>query len=116
MNAIGLNSGLSTGEGNCLAAHRIESHRREGDRGLLSGGEEHVHLALGRFVFAGDFVGEFDEPIRNAGHRRNDGDDLIPILLGFKDSARHVENALRRSHRGAAIFLDDQTQGSVVSW
>ena len=45
--AVGENSGLCARERDCLAAHRVKSHRREGDRCLLAGREKDVKFAFG---------------------------------------------------------------------
>jgi len=53
----------------------VEGHRGEGDGGLFTGGEEHVHLALGGQGH--DFLGELDEAVGDAAHGGDDDDDLV---------------------------------------
>ena len=109
VNPVGHDPGLRAGEGYGLAAHRIDRHRRERDRGLFAGGEEDVHLALGGGVpLAGDLVRQLDQSIRHPGHGRNHGDDLVPLGTALEDALRHVANALRAAHGGTTVFLDDE--------
>ena len=105
-------AGLRAGERDRLAAERIDRHRGEGDRGLLAGGEEHIHLALGRA--ARNLAGELDQAIRHPRHRRNHHHHRVPLPLRGEDPPRHIHDPLGIADGSAAEFLDDQCHGKIM--
>ena len=106
VNAVGDDAGLRAGQRHRRNADRLQRHRRQRDGRLLAGGEQHVHLALRRRVH--DLLGELDEAVGHAAHRRDHDDDLIPARPAFADAPGDVLDPLGVADRGAAVFLNDE--------
>ena len=89
---------------------RVDGHGRERDGGLLAGGQQHIHLALG---------GQSGETSRASLMRLSVTPDmaetttttLVARLLRGDDAAGDIEDALGVADGGAAIFLDDEAHG-----
>ena len=73
---VGPDPGLLAGERARLVAGGVDRHGEERDGDLLPGGEQHVHLALGRR--RGDLLGQADQPVGGLPHGGDDDDDPVP--------------------------------------
>ena len=93
VNAVGDDAGLRAGQGNRGNVERVQRHRRERDRRLLAGGQQHVHLALARQRH--DFLGQLDQAVGHAAHRGDDHDDLVALLAIFRHARGDILDPLR---------------------
>ena len=84
----------------------------EPDRHLLAGGGDDVELAARRI--GGDFLGEREQAIGLARHRRHDDDDLVTLAVEVRHATRDVLDAVGRADRRAAVFLDDEGHCEMV--
>ena len=70
------------------------------------------NTSISRSSGRGDsFARELDQIVGHARHRGDDGDDPAAFALRFEQFARDIADALGRTDRGAAVFLDDQAHG-----
>ena len=104
MDAVGYDARLRAGQGNGRHAERVQRDGRKRDGLLFAGGQQHVHLAFARQ--RRNVLGQFDEAIGDAAHRRNDDDNLVAARPIFRDASGNVFDAVGVAHRGAAVFLD----------
>ena len=88
----------------------MDRHRHQGDGDLLAGGQELVHLPLGRRAVAADAACQCDEIVGGVAHGADDDDDLVALLLGRDGPAGGLVNPLRVGNAAAAEFLNDQAQ------
>ena len=103
---VGDDPGLRTGErhGRLAAVHDRHAEQRRGD--ALTGGEQHVHLALGRV--GGHVVGEAFEVVGGLAHRRDDHDDVVAVAPGAHDVVGDGTDAVGIGHRRTTELLDEQ--------
>ena len=85
--------------------------REQSDRHLFAGGGDDVQLA--RIRVRRQLVGELQQPVRFAAHCRDDDDNLVPLVLVALDALRDIPDALDRTDRRAAVFLDDQRHRQI---
>ncbi len=81
-------------------------------RDLLAGRGDDVELA--RIGIGREFLGQREQAVGLAAHRRHDDDELVSLALKARDAARDVADALDAADRGAAVFLHDQSHGAVL--
>jgi hypothetical protein len=106
MRRVGLDRHLPAGIRAALHAEFAERQRQQADRHLLAGRGDLVELALTAACV--DRARELEQAIGFARHRRDDDDDLMPLLLPGRHFARDMLDALDRAHRGATVFLNDK--------
>ena len=106
VNAIGDDASLGAGHGNRRLINGVQRDGCERNGLLFTRGEQHVHLAFARKRH--DVLGQLDQTICHAAHRRNDDNNLVAALAIFCDAPGDVFNAVGIAHRGAAIFLNYQ--------
>jgi hypothetical protein len=53
-----------------------------------------------------DFLGQADQAVGFARHRRWHHDDPVTGIVPFGDACRDVLDAVRRTHRRTAVFVD----------
>ena len=82
MDAVGDDARLRAGQRNGRHVQRVQRDGRERDGLLFAGGQQHVHLAFARQ--RRDVLGQFDEVIGHAAHRRDDDDDLVAARAIFR--------------------------------
>jgi hypothetical protein len=88
-------------------ALRVERHGHEGDRDLLTGREELVHLALRWRAALTDRVGEIDEVVGGLAHRADDDADLVALFLrGDRPPGGLVDPLGVRDARAAKLLYD----------
>ena len=80
-------------------------------RDLLAGRGDDVQLALVGQL--GDLLGEAEQPVGLARHRRDDDDHVVPLALRRQAAPRDVADALDVADRSSAVFLNDE-QGAAV--
>ena len=103
---VGQDAHLPAGVALGLVAHFLERDREQSDRHLLAGGRDDVELpwiGVGR-----ELLGERQQAVGLAGHRRHDDDELVTLAMEARHAARHVLDAIGGADGGAAVFLDDQ--------
>ena len=87
----------------------LQGHRQQCDRHLLPGGQQHVHLPLGRV--AADGPGQPRELIGGVAHGRHHDHQIVTRLPAGGDAPCHRLDAFHVGHGGAAEFLDQQGHG-----
>ena len=97
---------LVAGVGARRTADLFKHHGQQRDRDLLTGGEQHVHLACRRLGI--DTLGELDEAVGLAAHGRDDDDDIVALVTETLYTLGNRLDTLRAADRGAAVLLDDQ--------
>src|SRR5690606_15167411 len=84
----------------------LQGYRQKRTAGLPDSSREHVQFtAVGSGT---DFFCQAQKTACFARHRRRDNHYLMTSRVPFGDAASGVLNALDRSRRGAAVFLNDQ--------
>ncbi len=106
---VGDDAGLRAGEAHGVVAEAVDRHGEQGAADALAGGEEHVHLALGRV--GGDLAGELEELVGGVATGAHDRADAVALLERGDDAARHVADAGGVGDRRATVLLDDDRQG-----
>ena len=105
MDAVRDNPRLCSSKRNGGNPERMQRDRGQGDCGLLTGGQQHIHLA---FIRQGhDFLRQLDEIVGHTAHGGDDHNDLVAFAVIFGDPRGHIFDALRISNGRAAVFLDD---------
>ena len=104
--AVGVEAGLPTGQADGRDAQLLQRHGQQRDRDLLTGRQQHIHLAVG--LVRGDLGRLGDQVIGGVALRRNNNNDIIAGVAGIHDDACHIEDAVPVFDRGAAEFLYDQ--------
>ena len=84
----------------------LQRDRQQADRHLLAGRRDDVDLA--RIGIRRQLLRQREQPVRLAGHRRDDDDELVALRVEARDALRDVADALDRADRRAAVLLDDQ--------
>ena len=93
------------------SAWMASATRPDGD--LLAGRGDDVQLALVGDL--GDLLGELEQAVGLARHRRDDDDDVVALALRREAAARDVADAFDGADRGAAVFLNDEQGAPVFS-
>ena len=106
---VGDDAGLRAGEAHGVVAEAVDRHGEQGAADALAGGEEHVHLALGRV--GGDLAGELEELVGGVATGAHDRADAVALLERGDDAPRHVADAGGVGDRRATVLLDDDRQG-----
>ena len=110
----GLHAHLPAGEADDGVAHLLDAHGGQGDGDLLTGGEEHVHLALGSVGV--DLHGLFDEVVGGVALGGEHHDHVVAGVIGAGDDVGDVLDLGRIGHRAASEFLNDQCHISIPPW
>ena len=63
----------------------VDGHGQERDGDLLAGGQQHIHLPLGRPV--GDLPGQSDQLVGGVPQGRDDDDDFVALGLSPRQRA-----------------------------
>jgi hypothetical protein len=85
-----------------LAAHRLQRQREQAGRDLFAAGDDHVIFR--RIVERVGFAAEVYQPVRLAGHGRNDDGHFMPGGLLLAHDIGHAADALGAGHGRAAEF------------
>jgi len=95
----------------------LQRDRQEPDRDLLAGRRDHVELALhlGGDALGRELLGQAEQAVGLAAHRRRDDDHPMPGARPFGDPLGDVANPLGRPHRGAAVLVNDECHEVLVS-
>jgi hypothetical protein len=107
--AVGDDAGHAAGERDGLDAERVKRHGGERRGLLLSGGEEHVHLA--RVRLGRDGARELDQAVGHARHGRDDHDDPVARADMLRHPRGHCADAFGIADGRAAVFLDEEGHG-----
>ena len=107
---------LPAGVADRLHAFGLQRQRQQAHRHLLAGGGDHVELAhaLGARLGGRHFLGQAEQPVGFAAHRRRHHHQLMTRAHPFGDALGHVADALGRAHRSAAVLVDDQCHGAAL--
>ena len=89
-----------------LAALGVDRQRQQADRHLLAGRGDHVQLALVGQV--GDLLGQAQQAVGLARHRRDDHHHVVALALRREAAPGDVADALDGADRSSAVFLHDQ--------
>nr|WP_293269789.1 hypothetical protein [Nannocystis sp.] len=128
--AIGAHADLRADQRDGRTARVLQRHRQQRGADVLAGAGELIQLALVvaitgplagqvraarrvrrgllRPLERGELVGQSDQSVGLAGHRRDDDDDLVPRPLGRQHPLGAASDPLQAPHRGATVFLHDQ--------
>src|SRR5260363_406932 len=66
------------------------------------------HIEFARFGLGGDRECQFEQAIRLAGHRGGHDHHLVTCPMPFGNAPRNIPNALNRTHRSAAVIMNNQ--------
>ena len=103
---VGDDPGLRPGErhrGLAAVEDRDAEQRR---RDALTGGEQHVHLALRRV--GGHVVGQALEVVGGLAHRRHDDDDVVAVTACPHDVVGDGTDTVGIGHRSSTELLYEQ--------
>jgi len=106
MKSIGNNADLWSRKRNRFMAQFMDRHREQRDRDLLSGREQHVHLALLRVRI--DLFRKVDQIVGHISHRGNDDHDLVARLLSFDNTLSDSQDLLRVRDRRTTVLLNNE--------
>ncbi len=104
--AVGQDAHLVAEHRDRLAALGVDRQRQEADRHLLAGRGDHVQLAL--VGQGGDLLGQAEQPVGLARHRRDDHDHVVPLALRRQAAPGDVADALDVTDGSSAVFLHNQ--------
>ena len=110
-NALGvqaLNAGLGVGlvraearlparQADGRSAHALQCHRQQRNADLLTGGQQHIHLAARRVV--GDLCRFGQQVIGGIALGRHHHHHIVARIVGVAYNARHVENTVTVGNR-----------------
>jgi hypothetical protein len=108
--AVGQHAHLGSGVAFRFAALVDQRHREQADGDLLAGGRNYIELA--RVGLRLDLLGEREQSIGLARHRRRHDHDVMPHRLPAGDPLRDVADTLDVADRRAAELLYDQCHGT----
>ena len=94
--AVGLEARLPAGEGDHREAQGLDGHGAEGAGDLLSGGQQHIHLTLGRPGV--DLLRLFDQVVGGVALGGQHRHHLVALAVGLRDDPGHVPQPLRVGH------------------
>ena len=94
-------------------AQGLNGHGEHGNRDLLAGGQEHVHLTCRRVGVDG--MGQVEQVVGVVSHCRDNRDDLIARLVAADQLPGDVLHALGSGHGAAAELSDDECHGLGLS-
>ena len=94
-------------------AQGLDGHGEHGNRDLLAGGQEHVHLTCRRVGVDG--MGQVEQVVGVVSHCRDNRDDLIARLVAADQLPGDVLHALGSGHGAAAELSDDECHGLGLS-
>ena len=112
MDAVRVDAGLRSGQGNRRNVEGMQGHGGQGDGGLFAGGQENVH-----FSFAGqrhDLLGQLDQAVGHTAHGGDDHDDLIAFGAMTGNAGGDIFDPIGVADGGATIFLNDQGHAAVT--
>ena len=93
---FGDDAGLGAGHGDGGHPQGLQGHRQQGDRHLLAGGQQHVHLPLGRLGADGPGQGrEFVGGVAHGGHHDH---QIMAVLAALGDASGHVADPFHIGH------------------
>ncbi len=107
---VGDQPDLPAGEADGLVALGVHGHRHQRDGDLLAGGEQLVHLALGRGCLPPQTADSWPRSMQIVGgvaHGADDDDDLISLIPGGDRARGGAVNPLGVGDAGAAEFLNN---------
>jgi len=110
MRRVRLDAHLPAGEAPRARPQLLDGEREQSDADLLARRQDHVQLAL--VGARGHLLGQTNQPIRLAGHGRDDDHHVVARRARPGDAARHVRDPFHIPDRCAAIFLHDQRHPS----
>ncbi|MCY1438513.1 hypothetical protein D9M71_547160 [compost metagenome] len=90
-----------------------QGHGQQGDGHLLASGHDHIQLSRNRLIT--DLLGQVDQAIGFATHRRQHHHQVIAGLAEFLDLFGNLLDSLDRADRSAAKFLYDQRHFKAAS-
>ena len=90
----------------CGHAFGLKGHREQGNRDLLTGGQQHVHFPLGGIGIEG--AGQGCELISGVAHRGDHHHQVIAIEARCSNALGNGLDALHAAHGGAPVFLNQQ--------
>ena len=98
-----MNAYLCAGMGRCRDANVLQRHGQQRDGDLLACREQHIHFTRGGVFVQG--MRHIGQAVGFATHRRDDDDDLVPLVTKAFDLFRHGFDTVDRAHRSAAELL-----------
>jgi hypothetical protein len=107
---VGRDRHLPAGVADRRHALGLQRDREQADRDLLAGRRDHVELAhqLGRAALGRDLLGQREQAIRLAAHRRRHDDHAVAGPGPLGDALGDTLDPLGRAHRRAAVLVNDQ--------
>src|SRR6266508_97491 len=109
--AVGQDADLVAEQRHRAPAFGVDRERDQADAHLLARRRDHVELALVGAL--AHLLGEREQAVGLARHRRHNDHHLVALALGLEAAARDRPDALDRADRGTAEFLHDE-QGARV--
>jgi len=104
---VGEESGLLTGERMRTVPGGVNGHGEKAHGDALTGGHQHVHLALGRVgVDAQRLV---DQVVGRVSHGGDDHGHPVALFLGLDDALGHALDRFGIGDRRAAVLLHDES-------
>jgi hypothetical protein len=91
----------------------VQGHGQQGDRYLFAGGQQHVHLPLGRFAAEGP--GQAREFVGGVAHGRHHDHQVMAGLAAGGDAPGYCLDPFHIGDRGAAEFLNQQAHSGVAT-
>ena len=107
MGAVGQHPDLAAGVALGQTTDVLQGHGQQADGDLLTGGRHHVQLS--RIRVGLDLPGQGDEAIGLARHGRGHDHHLVAGARPLGNALGDTADALGRAHRGAAVFVNDQS-------
>ncbi|MNN13320.1 hypothetical protein D3C81_1263500 [compost metagenome] len=92
-----------------------QRHGQQGNRHLLTGGNDHVQLARNRLAVATDLLGQIDQTVGFAAHCRQHNHQVIAGIAEFLNLVGDLLDSLDSADRGASKFLYDQSHFKAAS-
>ena len=106
---------LVAGVGHCRHTALHQRHGQQGNRHLLTGGNDHVQLARNRLIAATDLLGQIDQTVGFAAHCRQHNHQVIAGIAEFLNLVGNLLDSLDGADRGASKFLYDQSHFKAAS-
>ena len=111
--AVGLDARLGARVGAGFDAEFVDGHRQQGHGDAFAGGQEDVHLALGRVV--GESGRRVEEVVRRVAHGRYDDNDAVSRVVRVHDALGDALHGLGVGDGRTAVLLHDQCHWTLIS-
>ena len=104
--AVGLDARLGARVGAGFDAEFVDGHRQQGHGDAFAGGQEDVHLALGRVV--GESGRRVEQVVRRVAHGRYDDNDAVSRVVRVHDALGDALHGFGVGDGRTAVLLHDQ--------